>query len=380
MLIQDDQNETLAKVRRIVLENLEVNLSLDLLSNQIRTRRNFQHLSCISSKEKSIKVVLESLLNYAFQAEAKSPLSGSLFLKMFCGFSVDSTKHKIPKYKEEVIDLLENRGYSKVVLQLLEESMNLSSSSTNISLKKSTTTNTYIEFTEGYIFSLASLLNLKNHEAVDVKVACIDGFIENISEIHHLLSYLSETGSNCLLISRGMSNDVLNTIKVNNDRKTLAIFPYRSQFDVENVNTIVDIAVASGTDVVSTTKGNLISSIRPEGLGGLKYCTFSNEYIRAKSRSSDVHVKNHVKNLRKTAEERPEISSLLYKRIRSLSSSCIDICIPDDINYFSRSSQIDEGIRIISSIMNNTYDPYETSKMFYRSFQDNFENSAKLLL
>jgi len=374
------QDETLSKVKDIVRENLEVNLSLDLLSKEIRTRRNFQHLSCLNPKEKSTKIVLDSLLSYAFQAETKCPLSGSLFLKMFCGFSVDPTLHRIPRDKKSVIKILKDRNYSNVVVDLLEEAMNLSSSNTRILLKKSSTSNSYVELSEGYNFDITSLLNLKNQESFNVKVACIDGYIESISEIHHLLSYLSESGRTCLLVSRGMSNDVLNTIKVNNDRKTLSVFPYRSPFDVESVNTLVDVAIASGNDVVSTTKGNLISTIKPEDLGELKSCTFSNLSVRAKSNFHTASIKNHVRNLRKTAEERPEISSLLYKRVRSLSSSCVDICIPDDINYYSRSSQIDEGIRIISSVMNNTYDPYETSKFFYRSFQDNFENSAKLLL
>jgi hypothetical protein len=373
------QDETLVRVKDIIRENLNVGLSLDLSSKDVKTRRNFQHLSCLKPKEKEVRSLLEVLLSHAIHAEVKCPQSGIYFLRLFCELEVQDRQDASLRSKQDILNLLKSRNYSKFVLSLLEESLNLSSSTTKIVLKKSTTNSSYIELSEGFTFDLTSLLRSHNQEVNNTRVACIDGYIENVSEIHHLLSHFSESGTSCLLVARGFSNDVLSTININNDRKTFSVYPYRCSFDVENVNILVDLAVASGTDVVSTTKGNLISSIHPKDLGYLHNCIFSTSYVRAKTKDSSS-VKNHINNLKKNAEEREEISDLLHKRIRSLTSSSVEICIPDDINFYARSNQIDEGIRIISSVMNNTYRPIDISKIFYKSFQDNFEKSSKFLL
>lgn len=374
-----NRDEELLKVKKIIVDNLEVDLSLDLLSKEIRTRRSFQHLSLLKPKEKSTRVLLEMILNYSFQAETKCPQSGVLFLKQICGDKIDEKLRKIPKNRGDVLEILKSRQYTDVVNDLLEQSLILSSSNTKLALKKTSSQSAFIELSEGFSFDLSLSIKSTINEARDVKVACIDGYVETVSEIHHLLSYLSESGSTCLLVARGFSNDVLSTLKVNNDRKTLSVFPYLSPFDVDNVNTLVDIAVASGTDVTSTTKGNLISSLNPENLGNFNHCLFYPTVIRAKSRSKDSSLKNHLENLKNKLEERPEIAEILGKRVKSLSSSCLDICIPDDINFFYNSSQLDEGIRIISSIMNNTYDPYSVSNLFYRSFKENFQKCSFLL-
>ena len=92
----------------------------------------------------------------------------------------------------------------------------------------------------------------------DARIACIDGYVESVSELHLLLEELSEAKVPCFLFVRGMSEDVLHTIKTNNDRKTLMVFPYIVPFDLDSVNTIVDIAVSAGTDVLSNLKSDKI--------------------------------------------------------------------------------------------------------------------------
>lgn len=370
--------ESLEKVKKLIEENLEVNLSLENSSNSIRTRRRLQHLASLNPKEYEVKIQLESVLSYAFQAEMNCPSSGVLFLELFCGKKNRVGFHST-KSKKEVIRLIESFGYASLVENLLKDSLNLASSSSRIFLKKSTSTSSYLELVKGYHFLLNSLLKIQTQEIPRLKVACIDGYIENVSEIHHLLSFLSETKIPCLLLVRGLSNDVLNTLKVNNDRKTIQVYPYKTAFDLDEVNTIVDVATVSGADVISTTKGNLISSLNPELLGELNTCILTEKSFSGNSNFSSS-VKRHVDELIRKSKERPELSDILSNRIKSLSSECINICIPDDMDFFYRSSQIDEGIRIISSIMNNTFNPEENAKKFYDSFQKNFESSVRFLL
>jgi hypothetical protein len=165
-----------------------------------------------------------------------------------------------------------------------------------------------------------------------------------------------------------MSDDVLHTIKVNFDRKTVLVYPYCIPFDPENVNTIVDIAVVSGTDVISSTKGQLISSLDPKSLGTIESCTLSSSVISIKNRSTKKRVQDQVLNLKRLLDDRQELEDILTKRIKSLSSSCIDINIPDDINFPSTSSRLDEGIRVIRAILENKFFPEEVAQKYVDAY------------
>lgn len=360
------------KIREFIRQNLETSLSLDGTSSVPRTRRGLQHFVSIKPKDLLLRQEYELIISNAVQAEQMCPQSGIFFLKRCAGLTVHK-KDKI-RTKTQMLEELSKNSYSKLIFSLLKEVIELSDKNSRISLKKSSG-KAFVEHSLGYNFSLPSLIKFPPSEIKFSKVLCIDGYIESVHEIHHILTSLSEEKVPCFLFCRGMSEDVSYTLKVNNDRKTLLIFPFVVPFNVEEVNTIVDLATVSGTDVISSTKGNLISSINTKDFGSFYDVVVTPGSIRAKNLLTKQRVEDHIRGIKKIMSERPELSDTLSKRVKSLSSSCIDICIPDGIDYYSNSQQIDEGIRIISSIFNNSYDPEEVSGMFYRSFKETFVNT-----
>jgi hypothetical protein len=367
------QDEILQEIKKDIRENLDIDISLDCTGKNPRTRRGLQHMMGKKYSEHVLNSTYESIMNYSITAELKCPGSGLNFLRLLAGLDRE-VENTVVRNKRDVIRVLISRKFSKKVLDLLVETLSYLNSTSRLSIKKSSNQKSYIELVDGYSFKAKPLLK-NNIEILDVYVACIDGFIENVSEIHHLLSHFAEKKSACLMLIRGMTDDVLHTIKTNNDRKTFFVYPYVIPFDPENVNTIVDIAVVSGTDVVSTTKGNLISSMDMTSLGLVDSCILSGDNIRIKNVSSKSSVNIHRSALKKNLDERPELDHILSYRMRCLTSSCIDICIPDDINYYSTSQQLDEGIRIISSIVNNTYSPEDVARKFLDSFLQTFQNT-----
>ena len=60
----------------------------------------------------------------------------------------------------------------------------------------------------------------------DFKIIVIDGQIINVADIHHLLSVAYENKTRILLIARGYSKEVLNTLAVNYSQKKLSIIPF----------------------------------------------------------------------------------------------------------------------------------------------------------
>lgn len=368
----------LEEIKSDLRKNLEVGLSLDCTGKDPRTRRGIQHMMGKKYGEPGKSSVYESIMNYTVKSELNCPGSGMIFLRLLTGMDRQDAERTI-RSRSDIVYILRERNFSSRVEQLMVESLGYLSSTSRLSIKKSSNQKSYIEVIDGYSFKVKPLL--KNYiEIFDVKVLCIDGYVESVSELHHLLTTFAEKKSTCLVFTRGMSEDVLHTIKVNNDRKTFFVYPYVIPFDPENVNTIVDIAVVSGTDVVSTTKGNLISSTDIKDLGHVEDCVLSGETIRMRNSSSRNSVKIHRSSLKKTLEERPELDDILSSRMRCLSSSCIDFCIPEDVNFYSTSQQLDEGIRIISSIVSNTYSPVEVARKFLRSFLDTFQNTEVFTL
>lgn len=374
-----DHKNILEDIKTDIRKNLEVIMSLDCSGSFAKTRRGLQHMLGKKYSDMSKSVIYESIMNFSVKSEISCPGSGILFLELLTG-NVRLCHDVTVRNKKDIVDILKSRNFELRVLHLLEESLTHLTNTTRLSIKKSSNQKSYIEVVEGFNFKVKTLLKDQLTECLDVSVLCIDGYIETVSEIHHVLSFLAEKKKNCLIFSRGLSEEVLHTIKVNNDRGIFLIIPLVIPFDPENVNTIVDIAVVSGTDVVSTTKGDLISSIDLKDLGKVENCVQMLDRLTLKNLSTRPSVKNHRNALRNLLQERPELQDIVSSRIRSLSSSCIDICIPDDLSFYSTSQQIDEGIRIISSIVNNSYSPLAVAEKFLNSYIRTFENTEVFTL
>jgi hypothetical protein len=373
------QEEILQEIKKDIRENLEINMSLDCTGKNPRTRRGLQHMMGKKYSESVLNSTYESIMNYSIRSEINCPGSGLLFLRLLTGLDGQSFSEKTIRNKSDMVSVLREKNFDARVEILLVEALEHLSYTSRLSIKKSSNQKSYIEVVDGYNFKVKPLF--KNYlEITDVKVLCIDGYVESVSELHHLLTIFAEKKSTCLIFTRGMSEDVLHTIKVNNDRNIFRVYPYVIPFDPENVNTIIDIAVVSGTDVVSSTKGNLISSVDIKDLGYIEDSILSGEMIRMRNSATRNAVNLHRSTLKKTLEERPELDDIFSTRMRCLTSSCIDFCIPDDINFYSTSQQLDEGIRIISSIVNNTYSPGEVAKKFLQSYLDIFQNTEVFTL
>lgn len=361
------------KVLEFVRKNLNVTSSLREESEKIKLSRKLQHFYAMKPFIGIEKSFYERLLSYAASAEKIFPGGGIIFLKKISSFQEDEIDNA--RNKDELIKKLEILNFEKIVFEMLVQSLELASINTTFLVKKSANNFALLELSEGNKFKVVRLVETQNNIKLDnTKIVCIDGFVENVSEIHHLLVKLSETQDKCIFLCRGMSDDVRHTIKVNLDRKTLNMIPYSIPFDLESCNTLVDIAVVSGCDVLSTNKGELISSIQFDSLRTVEHCECGLDSLVIFNTKTKNSIKSHIKNLKMKLEERNEIESFLNDRIRSLTSSCIEFKLPDDLNYYSRCQQLDEGIRLISSEIKN----FSSKKELIDTFLESCTNSSSV--
>lgn len=350
-------------VKQTIKENLHVKSSL----SSSGLSKNIQHFSRLRFNNSHARKIYELVFSTALVAEKTAPGAGLVFLEAYASDRIfPENQRKLNKtYVEQFIQGLVHIGNKN--LEIVKEVLNLSTTSSSILIKKSTSNSAFIEVYEGYTFTARSLIEIRPLILKDVVIACIDGYIENVSEIHHFLTAAAEKQIKCVILCRGASQDVIHTIKVNNDRGVMSVYPFQIQYELDGINTLVDVAAVVGCDVTSSHKGDLISSIDIESLKKVEVCNLQAEKIIIKNSCTKKAVKNHVKNIREKMEKNPDLVEVLQKRVRSLSASCIEIGLPDDINYSSNSIELDEAIRKIMAISSKSASKEEVADACLKS-------------
>lgn len=187
------------------------------------------------------------------------------------------------------------------------------------------------------------------------RVVCIDGFIESVSELHHLLEAAAETKEPVLLFVRGMSDDVKHTLRVNYDRGSLRVVPIVVRFDFEGINTINDISIVAGSTLVSSNKGDLISNVRLNDAARIDEAVIHATKVAIINACSHRAVATHVAFLRKKREEEKidDVATLLDARIKSLSPNHVVIRLIDDKDFIASSQAIDYALRAVRSLVDH---------------------------
>lgn len=246
-------------------------------------------------------------------------------------------------------------GMSDQVKQLLLRSLDLAGFAGRIVVEKSRSEVSSVELVKGYTFdnppSWPTTLRMENP-----RVLSIDGYVESVSEVHHLLEASSEAKEPMLVFMRGMHDDVRNTLKVNFDRGSLSIIPVMVPLELTGLNTLKDVVVVSGGAMVSHLQGHLISSIRYSELPTVSSANVYTDKVVIVNKSTSRSVMTHVRELRRRRAE-PELSedagALLDLRIRSLSPNHVVIRLPDDKDFIIKSQSIDYVLRALRSLVDH---------------------------
>lgn len=232
--------------------------------------------------------------------------------------------------------------------QVLLEAVKLAGASGKIVVEKSKNSVTSIELTDGYVF--VQRPTWPRAERVDrPRVICIDGYVESVSELHHVLESAAENRTNVIVFVRGMSHDVLHTLKVNHDRGTLSVFPVIVDFDLAGLNTLNDIATVTGADLISSNKGDLISSIRLDSAPTVDSVLLDASQVIIVCKSARCRAQVHSGELQKRlqAETNSDKVKLLVSRIRSMTPRLVIIRLPDSREYAVDRQLIDRSLRAI---------------------------------
>ena len=236
---------------------------------------------------------------------------------------------------------------------MLKQALDLAGFAGRIVVEK-TVARPSVELVRGYTFDQAPAWPIKVR-LERPRVICIDGFVEAVSELHHLLEEASEAREPLLLFVRGMSDDVKNTLKVNYDRGSLRVMPVIVKFDIEGINAINDISVATGAGLVSSHKGDLISNIRLAEAARIDEAIVHPNKVALTNTRSRLAVEAHVAFLRKKRKDEKvdDVAQLFDSRIKALSPNHVVIRLPDDKDFVTSSQSIDYTLRAIRALVDH---------------------------
>jgi len=208
------------------------------------------------------------------------------------------------------------------------------------------------EINQGCFFpELIPAFELKATKFLSPRVICIDGFIESVAEIHRVLEDASTNKETIVLFVRGLADEVIRTLKVNYDRGSLQVIPVIVKYDLNDVNTLVDVAVASCSDVVSALKGDLISSIDVSKYDRIDSVDITAVGVLIENNKASLAIDSHIKKLQeKTLKSNNQYEKdSISKRIRNLGTNRVTIRLRGNEIKNERSLKIDRVLRAVKS-------------------------------
>jgi len=363
--------ELSASVKRIVsaltpLQSCENGRFIAEVSGKPTVHTRLQTLFNIKFNNVLDRMVYELMMTHATRAEKLGPGGfnraitlllekfqshrGSVHQEKNCS-SRANPRHASVSDVDKIVGSYTSSG-GKLTAAMVKEAISLAGFAGRIIVEKTTSNTPSVELVRGYTFELQQLLPM-DVSFMRPRIVCIDGYVEDVSEVHHLLEASSAAKEPVIIFSRGMSEDVKHTLKVNYDRGSLRVVPVGVPFDLEGMNSLIDISVVSGCDLTSSLKGDLISSIKFECLPCVDQVTIFHGRTIVTNTSTHDRVREHVAELRKRRENVSieDVSMLLDKRIKSLSPNHVVIRLPNDKDFVINSQAIDYTLRAIKSIV-----------------------------
>lgn len=353
-----DQIRTLDKINSRVLTTVDNRV---VLGTRLQMLFGFHH------KDQRDCALYQLLLHHGLKAECLGPGSFDTCIQMALEIIRDFTMGKPIPDDSDVFNVLSMGSYTptrqdllwvlesflddQLAKAMLHEALILAGFAGRILVEKSSNDVASVELVRGYTFDQKPAFPV-SIKFLNARVICIDGFIESVSELHHLLEEAAETKTELVLFVRGLADDVRHTLKVNYDRGTLKVIPVIVKFDLEGINSLNDISIATGADLISSNRGDLISSIRLTSSTLVDEVIIDFNRIVIFNRKTSNAVATHVQDLRRRRTNViNDVGQLYDQRIKSLSPNHVIIRLPDDRDFVIRSQAIDYTLRAIKALV-----------------------------
>lgn len=369
------------KLTKFVKTHIDaVSSSCIIKNNKFTNCNQIQHALVISVPE-DIMHIYDIMMSYALNCEKACPTSSKIFFKNIANRNCTSVNKRNISNKFDIIAAIKENCDNQIAIEILDIVLNSISKNTQLKLENFSGNNAAVIIESGQSkFSLSRQCG-KSKIYSDVHVGCIDGHIQDVYEIACLLDEIIELpNKQFVLVCRGMSDDVRNTINHNNDIGKFDISVIEVPIDPYFLNSIFDIAILVNSKVISSHSGDIISSLTLSKCGKAKKCTFDSHYTRIVAYEEQrSHIEQHITYLKNMMNQMSDESAFIYSgRIANLSTNLITVRLPDanNIAWGSVKNDIDLGFRIIISSILGGFDPDFIAANAYSNFLAIAQNSV----
>jgi len=251
---------------------------------------------------------------------------------------------------DEVLSILRHLNSDPTSYTIFKRSIDLAGGRGSIYIEKHATDHTQIVKRSGYEFSgtvpdvfISAASSRNSIEFSNPKICVIDGIVERVSEINGLIHSSYKQNCPLIIVARGFNDDVQNTLGVNFNTGNLSVVPFCVPYDELGANLVNDICVVSGCDIVSSLKGDVISSVLWDDVVNVEKAsvdlqkgsliiqnnlTLNNVAIH----KSKVREKFLIKSGRDAVDDGGLSTSALEKRLSCLMGDGVRLSVGSDLN------------------------------------------------
>jgi len=316
---------------------------------------NYLNIIVESNIEKALKNII---LKEYYSCESIYPYLGDYFLtKLFAG-NLSHKKKKMfsKKSQNDFLCQIKSKHAKNIAKWIFE----------NVCLKRSINIESYlgediaVEILDDFIFKCSYdydfFKNINSESLKNYKFVIINGIIESVSEIHHLLHKANENKEPYVIFCYGVSEEVKHTIIKNNNMGKLRVYPVCLNSNDENtLNILNDFAVIQGGSVISSDLGQSISQEVRKDLSIGNEIKFIHESIIIKPNVSDKTIKAHRDFIKKRIDDAFVKTDVklepLQNRLKSFTSSRLNIYIPAVLKKDKKFiRELDYILRFLSSL------------------------------
>lgn len=303
---------------------------------------------------------------------------GNLFkefrLKLDAGESYHSLAEEARRRADEIIgalaensELPTDESIERIVRAIVDdrrlgalviEALRLAGSECRIFIEPSPAMVTVVERVDGHSFIVDpdhSFYENGRWIRTGVKCLIVDGILESISEVDVLLQRCHDENQALVVFARGYADDVMNTFRVNKQRGTLDVLPVRIDFNLDSANVLNDLAAVAGCDVISSLKGELISTQGYDDITEVEHISCVGNIVSMTNPRTSHEVSLHMRNLQEKRDDETteDITKILDARIRSLASASVVIRISSSsvAETIRNMQKVDIGLRTVKALL-----------------------------
>lgn len=317
--------ESLSKKRNVVYDK-----------NTTISDASLNYLNTLTENKKD-KALKNMILREYYDCENMFPYLGDLFLhRLFSKqFKIKRNTFGFEKRHEsdfvKSLKSIENRR----IANWFFKNCNLNR---NINVEKYKGTEFIFEFTKDFVFDLSFdgdfYSKNKIYECKQYKYVIINGFIDSVSELHHLFYKAHESKIPHVIFCMGMHEEVKKTIMQNNNMGKFQVYPVCLSINDEySLNVLNDIAAIHGGTIVSSDLGQTISQEVRKELSEGNYICLNQEKVVIRSNVSEQSIQKHREFLKNRIDEaiiKPDVRvDVLQKRLKMFTDNKLNIYLPE---------------------------------------------------